>query len=200
MMKKGLLIVFSGPSGVGKGTIRKLFFERPELNLAFSVSMTTRKPRVGEVDGVDYFFVSKEEFEKSIENDEFLEYAEFVGSYYGTPLAYVEKLRNQGKSVLLEIEVQGAQEVKEKVPDALSIFVVPPSFEELERRIRGRRSEPEEIIQQRLAKADRELKTMGNYRYVICNDDSQLAADLTALIIKRHIEMAPEIEETPESV
>lgn len=200
MMKKGLLIVFSGPSGVGKGTIRKLFFDRPELNLAFSVSMTTRKPRVGEVDGVDYFFVSKEEFEKSIENDEFLEYAEFVGSYYGTPLAYVEKLRNQGKSVLLEIEVQGAQEVKEKVPDALSIFVVPPSFEELERRIRGRRSEPEEIIQQRLAKADRELKTMGNYRYVICNDDSQLAADLTALIIKRHIEMAPEIEETPESV
>lgn len=189
-MKKGLLIVFSGPSGVGKGTIRKLFFDRPELNLDFSVSMTTRQPRVGEVDGVDYFFVTEEEFKKSIENDEFLEYAEFVGSYYGTPKAYVEKLRNEGKNVLLEIEVQGALMVREKMPDALTIFIVPPNFEELERRIRGRRSEPEEIILQRLEKANRELKTMGNYKYVICNDDPQLAADLTALIIKRHIETA----------
>ncbi len=189
-MKKGLLIVFSGPSGVGKGTIRKLFFDRPELNLDFSVSMTTRQPRVGEVDGVDYFFVTEEEFKKSIENDEFLEYAEFVGSYYGTPKAYVEKLRNEGKNVLLEIEVQGALMVREKMPDALTIFIVPPNFEELERRIRGRRSEPEEIILQRLEKANRELKTMGNYKYVICNDDPQLAADLTALVIKRHIETA----------
>ncbi len=189
-MKKGLLIVFSGPSGVGKGTIRKLFFDRPDLNLDFSVSMTTRQPRVGEVDGVDYFFVTEEEFKKSIENDEFLEHAEFVGSYYGTPKAYVEKLRNEGKNVLLEIEVQGALMVREKMPDALTIFIVPPNFEELERRIRGRRSEPEEIILQRLEKANRELKTMGNYKYVVCNDDPQLAADLTALIIKRHIETA----------
>ena len=189
-MKKGLLIVFSGPSGVGKGTIRKLFFDRPDLNLDFSVSMTTRQPRVGEVDGVDYFVVTEEEFKKSIENDEFLEHAEFVGSYYGTPKAYVEKLRNEGKNVLLEIEVQGALMVREKMPDALTIFIVPPNFEELERRIRGRRSEPEEIILQRLEKANRELKTMGNYKYVVCNDDPQLAADLTALIIKRHIETA----------
>lgn len=189
-MNKGLLVVFSGPSGVGKGTIRKLFADREDLNIAFSVSMTTRKPRQGEVDGVDYFFVTKEEFKKHIEKDNFLEYAEFVGEYYGTPKAYVEKLRNEGKNVLLEIEVQGALMVKERVPDVLSIFIVPPNFEELERRIRGRRSEPEEIIQQRLAKASRELKTMGNYKYVICNDDPQLAADLTGLIIKRHMETA----------
>ncbi|NLC42241.1 MAG: guanylate kinase [Erysipelothrix sp.] len=189
-MQKGLLIVFSGPSGVGKGTIRKLFFDRPELNLAFSISMTTRQPRAGEVDGVDYFFVTEEEFKRAIDNDEFLEYAEFVGSYYGTPKEHVEKLRNEGKNVILEIEVQGALEVREKMPDALTIFIVPPNFEELERRIRGRRSEPEEIILQRLAKAERELKTMGNYKYVICNDDPQLAADLIALVIKRHAETA----------
>lgn len=190
-MKRGLLIVFSGPSGVGKGTIRKLFFDRPELNLTFSVSMTTRKPRDGEQDGVDYFFVSEEAFLEAIEKDEFLEYAQFVGSYYGTPKAYVDRLLDEGKNVLLEIEVQGALQVRERMPQALSIFIVPPNFEELERRIRGRRSEPEEIIRQRLAKAERELKTMGNYKYVICNDDPQLAADLTALIIKRHIETAP---------
>lgn len=189
-MKRGLLIVFSGPSGVGKGTIRNLFINNKDLNLAFSISMTTRKPRVNEVDGVDYFFVSKEEFEEAIKHDELLEYAEFVGSYYGTPLAYVNKLRDEGKNVLLEIEVQGALQVQEKVKDALSLFIVPPSFEELERRIRGRRSEPEEIIQQRLAKASSEMEMMGQYKYVICNDDPQLAADLAALIIKRHIQTA----------
>ena len=189
-MKKGLLIVFSGPSGVGKGTIRDLFIHREELNLAFSISMTTRQPRLNEVDKRDYFFVTREEFEEQFKDNAFLEYAEFVGSYYGTPKAYVEELRNQGKNVLLEIEVQGALQVQEKVDDALSIFIVPPSFEELERRIRGRRSEPEEIIQQRLAKASRELEMMGQYKYVICNDDPQLAADITALIIKRHIQTA----------
>ena len=189
-MKRGLLVVFSGPSGVGKGTIRNLFINNQDLNLAFSISMTTRKPRINEVDGVDYFLVSKEEFESAIENDELLEYAEFVGSYYGTPRAYVDKLRDEGKNVLLEIEVQGALQVQERVKDALSIFIVPPSFEELERRIRGRRSEPEEIIQQRLAKASAELEMMGRYKYVVCNDDPQLAADLTALIIKRHIQIS----------
>lgn len=189
-MKRGLLIVFSGPSGVGKGTIRNLFINNEELNLAFSISMTTRKPRINEVDGQDYFFVSREEFEKAIKQDKLLEYAEFVGSYYGTPLDYVNKLRDEGKNVLLEIEVQGALQVQEKVKDALSIFIVPPSFEELERRIRGRRSEPEEVIQQRLAKASAELEMMGRYKYVICNDDPQLAADLAALIIKRHTQTA----------
>lgn len=188
-MKRGLLIVFSGPSGVGKGTIRELFFDDPELNLAYSISMTTRKPRPTEVNGKDYFFVSKEEFEKAILEDKFLEFAEFVGSYYGTPIDYVNELRDQGKNVLLEIEVQGALQVAEKVEDALTIFVVPPSLYELERRIRNRKTESEEVIKERMEKASRELQLVGQYKYVICNDDPQLAAELTKTIIKRYIQM-----------
>ena len=185
-MARGLLIVFSGPSGVGKGTVRALFADREELNLAYSISMTSRRKREGETDGVEYHFVSREEFERAIANDELLEYAEFVGNYYGTPKAYVEKLRDEGKNVLLEIEVEGASIVKEKCPDALSIFLIPPSMEELEKRIRGRKTEPEEIVQQRLAKAQREMNMMSRYQYVICNDDAQLAADIIALIIERY--------------
>lgn len=191
-MKRGLLVVLSGPSGVGKGTIRDLFIRRPELNLTFSISMTTRKQRAGEVDGVDYYFVSRERFEEAISKDELLEYAEFVGNYYGTPTAEVERLRDLGKNVLLEIEVQGAIQIKDKCPDALTIFVVPPSMEELERRIRGRRSEPAEIIQQRLSKASREMELTGQYRYVVCNEDPQLAADIVSVIIKRHMEAISE--------
>lgn len=189
MMKKGLLVVLSGPSGVGKGTIRDLFIRRPELNLTFSISMATRNKRAMETDGVDYYFVSKERFQQAIANDELLEWAEFVGNYYGTPLAEVERLRNQGKNVLLEIEVQGALQIKEKCPDALTIFIVPPSMDELERRIRGRRSEPEEIVQQRLNKASKEMELTGQYRYVVCNEDPQLAADIISVIIKRHMEV-----------
>jgi guanylate kinase len=133
--------------------------------------------------------VSKERFEQAIANDELLEWAEFVGNYYGTPLAEVERLRNQGKNVLLEIEVQGALQIKEKCPDALTIFIVPPSMDELERRIRGRRSEPEEIVQQRLNKASKEMELTGQYRYVVCNEDPQLAADIISVIIKRHMEV-----------
>ena len=188
MMKKGLLVVLSGPSGVGKGTIRDLFIRRPELNLTFSISMTTRNKRATETDGVDYYFVSRDRFEHAIANDELLEWAEFVGNYYGTPVAEVERLRHQGKSVLLEIEVQGAIQIKEKCPDALTIFIVPPSMDELERRIRGRRSEPEEIVQQRLNKASKEMELTGQYRYVVCNEDPQLAADIISVIIKRHME------------
>ena len=189
MMKKGLLVVLSGPSGVGKGTIRDLFIRRPELNLTFSISMATRNKRAMETDGVDYYFVSKERFQEAIANDELLEWAEFVGNYYGTPLAEVERLRNLGKNVLLEIEVQGALQIKEKCPDALTIFIVPPSMDELERRIRGRRSEPEEIVQQRLNKASKEMELTGQYRYVVCNEDPQLAADIISVIIKRHMEV-----------
>ena len=188
-MKRGLLIILSGPSGVGKGTIRGYFEKNEDLNLAYSTSMTTRKPREGEVDGVDYFFRTKEEFENAIEKGQLLEYAEFVGNYYGTPMEEVERLRNEGKNVLLEIEVQGAVQVQKKCQDALSIFIIPPSMEELERRIRGRRSEPEEIIQQRLAKASHEMKMMSNYKYIICNEDAKLAADLIELIILRTIEL-----------
>lgn len=189
-MNYGLLIILSGPSGVGKGTIRKMFEQDECLNLAYSTSMTTRKPRDGEVNGKDYFFTSKEEFEKAIENDQLLEYAEFVGNYYGTPRKEVERLRREGKNVLLEIEVQGALQVQKKCPDAVSIFIVPPTMEELERRIRGRSTEPEEVVQQRLAKAESELKMAPKYKYTVCNDDPKLAADLIRSIILRNIEIS----------
>lgn len=187
-MKRGLLIILSGPSGVGKGTVRKIFFDRPELNLAFSISITTRSARNGEVDGVDYNFVSQERFKEAIENDELLEYAEFVGNYYGTLISEVDRLRDMGKNVLLEIEVQGALQVIAKVPDSLSIFLVPPSMEELKRRIEGRKTESQEVIDERLAKAAKEMELMNHYRYVIRNEDPQIAADAVALIIKRNIE------------
>lgn len=186
-MKKGLLIIMSGPSGVGKGTIRQYFMNDESLRLAYSISMTTRQPRLGERDGVDYIFTTREQFETAIQRGELLEWAEFVGNYYGTPLSQVEKLRNEGKNVLLEIEVQGADQVREKCPDAVSIFIIPPNMEELEKRIRGRRSEPEEIVQQRLAKASNEMKMISNYKYIVCNDDPQLAAELISSIIKRHM-------------
>jgi len=186
-MAKGLLIILSGPSGVGKGTVRAQFFNNPELNLAFSISMTTREKRAGETDGVDYFFVTRERFKEAIENDELLEWTEFVGNYYGTPLANVEKLRNEGKNVLLEIEVDGANQVKKKCPDALSIFIVPPSLQELENRIRGRKSEPEEIVQQRLEKAGKEMGMIVDYQYVVCNDKVELAASLITEIIKAYM-------------
>lgn len=188
-MERGLLIILSGPSGVGKGTIRKYFEKDERLCLAYSTSMTTRKPREGEVDGRDYFFSSREDFEKAIENGELLEWAEFVGNYYGTPLKEVNRLRDEGKNVLLEIEVQGAIQVQEKCPDAVSIFIIPPSMEELEKRIRGRSTEPEEIIQQRLAKAANEMKMVNQYKYIVCNDDPKLAAELISTIILRHIEL-----------
>lgn len=186
-MKKGLLIILSGPSGVGKGTVRKYFMQDSELNLAYSLSMTTRKPRAGEQDGVDYLFVEKEDFEKAIEHGELLEWAEFVGNYYGTPMSQVEKLRNEGKNVLLEIEVQGAKQVADKVPDAISIFMIPPTMEELAKRIRGRKSEAEEVVQERLAKAEKEMELIKDYKYVVCNDDPELAAQYIGLIVKRHM-------------
>ena len=188
-MKKGLLIVLSGPSGVGKGIIRELFIHRPELNIAFSISMTTRTQRANEINGLHYHFVTKAEFEQAIANDELLEYAEFVGNYYGTPIKEVERLRNQGKNVLLEIEVQGALQVKAKVPDALTIFIVPPSMEELRRRILMRKSESEDVIDKRLAKAATEMELTNQYRYVVCNDDPHLAADIISVIIQRNIDV-----------
>lgn len=189
-MKKGLLIIISGPSGVGKGTVRNYFMKEQDLNLTYSISMTTRKPRKGEVEGKDYLFTDKESFETAIQKGDLLEWAEFVGNYYGTPLSQVEKLRNEGKNVVLEIEVQGAQQVAQKVPDCISIFMIPPTMEELENRIRGRSTEPEEIIQERLAKAEKEMKLIKDYKYVVCNDDPELAAQYIGLIIKRHMKQA----------
>ncbi len=177
-MKKGLLIIISGPSGVGKGTIRRRVMEENSLNLAYSVSMTTRAPRKKVIDGVDYFFVSPEEFQRHIDEGDFLEWAEFVGNRYGTPKSYVEKLRNEGFNVILEIEVEGAKQVLRQFPgdELTSIFLIPPSFEELEARIRRRRSEPEAIIQERLNKARREMNLKYQYRYIVLNDDVERAS------------------------
>lgn len=185
-VKKGLLIILSGPSGVGKGTVRQELFKDESLNLAYSISMTTRKPRPAETDGVDYFFVEESEFIEKIEANELLEYAKFVGNYYGTPKFYVEKLLDEGKNVVLEIEVQGALQVMERCPHALTIFLVPPSFEELERRIRGRRTEKEEIVRERLEKARKEIATKDEYKYVVENDDVFAAKEQIAKIIREN--------------
>ena len=187
-MAKGLCIVISGPSGVGKGTVIKKFMDDPKLKLSYSVSMTTREKREGEEEGVNYYYVTRQEFEDAIERGELLEHTEFVGNLYGTPLKGVEKIRNEGKNVILEIEVDGCTQVKKKIPDALTIFIVPPSIEELERRIRGRATEPEEVVQERLAKAQNEMEMTNRYKYVICNDDADLAADIIRVIIERHME------------
>lgn len=188
-MKRGLLIIMSGPSGVGKGTVRRLVMADKSLNLAYSVSMTTRPRREHETPGVDYFYVTKEEFQKTLDEDGFLEHAQFVGNYYGTPKAYVEKLRNEGKNVLLEIEVEGAKQVISKChgSDVVTIFLIPPSMEELEQRIRKRGTESEEVIQQRLAKAQRELKLKYAYDYPVINDTVKSAADQIRKIIRDKI-------------
>ena len=185
-MQPGLLIVYSGPSGVGKGTILAPYLvAHPETVL--SVSVTTRAPRPGERDGIDYSFITRERFDELAAGGGLLEYAEYSGNCYGTPRAAVETQLAAGRNVLLEIEVQGADQVRKKCPDALSIFIIPPSMEELEKRIRVRRSEPEEIVQQRLAKAENEMKMVSNYKYIVCNEDPQLAAELISSIIKRHM-------------
>lgn len=192
-MKKGLLIVMSGPSGVGKGAVRRTLMEDKTLDLVYSVSMTTRKPRPTETNGVDYFFVSDEEFNEHVKNGDFLEHASFVGNQYGTPKKYVDDLRNNGKNVLLEIEVQGAKQVletcKKNNEDLVSIFLFPPSMAALEKRIRKRRTEPEDVIQTRLRKARSELGELKNYKYPVLNDIVQRAADEIKDIIASEIKM-----------
>lgn len=171
---KGTLIVLSGPSGVGKSTvISELLSEREDIH--FSVSFTTRKPRVGEADGVNYRFVSREEFEGMIDRGELLEYAEYVGNYYGTSMKVIEEKLNAGVDVLLEIEVQGAATVKQKCPDAVLIFVIPPSFEELSRRLHGRATDDEQVIEGRLHQAMAEYRQIPQYDYLVINDSVQSA-------------------------
>ena len=185
-MQKGMLIILSGPSGVGKGTVREELFKDESLNLAYSISMTTRQPREGERNKIDYFFVEEDEFKKKIDEGSLLEWAQFVDNYYGTPKEYVDELLEAGKNVVLEIEVQGALQVMAKCPDALTIFIVPPSMEELEKRIRGRRTELEEVVQKRLAKARKEIATKDEYKYVVENDTVIKAKDQIAKIIREH--------------
>ena len=184
--KRGTLFVFSGPSGVGKGTLNAKLFEEFGEQMAFSVSATTRAPREGEIDGKHYFFISKQEFESRIANNDFLEYAQFAGNCYGTPKSYVMSLLDQGKNVLLEIEVQGAMQVMERMPDCVSIFVLPPSFEELERRLRGRGTETEEKVLKRLETARGELEYAGRYKYRIVNGGDLEAAyqELRSIYLK----------------
>ena len=174
-MKRGKLLVISGPSGCGKSTvIAKMMAERQ--NVEFSVSATTRAPRPGEKDGVDYFFVSREKFDEMIAKDELLEHAEFVGNCYGTPKSQVLQRLDNGISVILDIEVQGASQVKKKLPEAVSVFLAPPSLDDLEHRLRGRGTESEETIRARLETASREMALAPNYDYTVINDDPDRAA------------------------
>ena len=164
------LYVISGSSGVGKGTVIKGFLEKnPDFTL--SISCTTRKPRTGEVDGVNYFFLTKDEFEACIKEDKFLEYAEFAGNFYGTKKKYITKCLEEGKNIILEIDTKGALQVKKRMPEAVLIFICPPSFEELEARLRGRHTEDEQTIQKRLSEAKAELERAEYFDYKVVNDD-----------------------------
>ena len=172
--KRGFLIALSGPSGSGKGTIVKSLLSQRD-DMVLSVSMTTRAPRPGEVDGVHYHFVTRELFEETIRQDGFLEYAEYNGNYYGTPSAPINQWLSEGKTVILEIEVQGAEKVMDHRSDLVSIFITIPSVEELERRLRGRGTETEEVIRERMKTAQYELGRAFRYQYVVLNDEVELA-------------------------
>jgi guanylate kinase len=182
----GLLIVVSGPSGVGKGTVcNHLRQWMPELS--YSISATTRQPRVGEQHGVNYFFQTKNQFQSMIRNNELIEWAEYVGNYYGTPRNYVEDTLKSGKDVLLEIEVQGAMQVKKHFPHGIFIFLAPPSLQELRERIVGRGTETEETLQYRLAAANEELAQMRQYDYVVINDEVEKACQrIQAILVAEH--------------
>ncbi len=177
MSKRGVLLVISGPSGVGKGTIINKLFEMDE-NLYFSVSATTRKPRPGEIDGVHYSFKTKEEFEHDIESGEMLEHAQFSGNYYGTPKSAVEAKLEQGKDVVLDIEIQGARNVKKLLEEAVLVYILPPSIEELKHRLTGRNTEDEETVNRRLHTAYTELQQAPElYDYFIVNDTVEQSAE-----------------------
>ncbi len=181
---RGLLVVISGPSGVGKSSVRKALFEIDKNNLTYSISMTTRKPRPDEKNGVDYFFVSKEEFKKRIEENKFLEYAEFCENFYGTPEDEVEKMLAQGKEVILEIDVVGALQVMEKVRDAVFIFIVPPTPDAIAERLKKRATDSCDKIALRLSKAKKEYELAYKYDYIVVNDEINNAADRIMAIIR----------------
>ena len=182
-MSRGVLAVVSGFSGAGKGTIMKSLMAKYD-NYALSVSATTRNPRPGEEDGREYFFRTKEEFEEMIRQDQLIEYARYVENYYGTPKAYVEEQLSAGRDVILEIESQGAAKVRQKMPEAVSLFLVPPSFEELSRRLHGRGTDSEEVIQRRLATARKEVRELEHYDYIVINDTIENAVgEILAILV-----------------
>lgn len=201
MMNKGQLIVFSGPSGVGKGTVLKEFLAGRD-NVALSVSATTRQPRPGEENGVHYYFLTKEEFLKKVEEGNMLEYAQYNSNYYGTPKDKVDEALAQGRDIVLEIEVQGALLVKEKCPNALLVFVAPPSWQELRDRLTGRGTEDAATIENRLNIAKQELTQAVHYDYILVNDTVEAAAQRLEHIIEagrcRTIEMNDLIREVEE--
>ncbi len=179
-----MLIVLSGPSGVGKGTVRQAMLAGDYRDFQYSISMTTRKIRPGEVDGVDYYFRTKEQFEHEIATGGMLEYAQYVGNYYGTPLKYVNQTLDSGRDVLLEIEVKGAMQVREKCPDGVFIFLTPPDLSELKNRLTGRGTDSAEVIDKRIKQAAEEINMMANYDYAVVNDKVDLAVRRIERIIE----------------
>lgn len=184
--ERGLLIVLSGPSGVGKGTVCGAL-RKQDTDILYSVSATTRSPRQGEIDGVSYFFKKRDQFEEMLKNDQLLEWAEYAGNYYGTPVDYVEKTLNDGNDIILEIEVQGALKVRNKFPEGVFIFLMPPSFAELRNRIVNRGTETEDLINSRMTIARDEIEMMSKYDYVVENDKVNFAVDrIKAIVIAEH--------------
>lgn len=184
MQERGMLIVLSGPSGVGKGTVRQAMLAGDYRDFQYSISMTTRNMRPGEVDGVDYYFRTKAQFEHEIATGGMLEYAQYVGNYYGTPLKYVNQTLDSGRDVLLEIEVKGAMQVREKCPDGVFIFLTPPDLSELKHRLTGRGTDSAEVIEKRITQAADEIAMMANYDYAVVNDKVDLAVKRIERIIE----------------
>lgn len=184
MSNKGILTVVSGPSGVGKGTICKALVEKYPDEYALSISVTSRLPRETEVEGREYFFKTKDEFEAMIEMDLLLEHAQYVDNYYGTPVEWVNSMLDKGVSVILEIDCQGGFQVASKLPETVLIFIMPPSMEELHRRLKGRGTESEEQIRERISRADEEIRKSDKYNYVIINDDVEKSMEMLHNIIQ----------------
>ncbi len=194
MNQKGILVVVSGFSGAGKGTLMKALFDKYH-NYALSISATTRAPREGEVDGREYFFVTREQFEGMIGDNQLIEYAQYVNNYYGTPREYVFRQMEEGRDVILEIEIQGALKVKERFPETLLLFVLPPSAEELRRRLIGRGTETMEVIEARLHRASQEAEGMDSYDYILVNDDLDVCVEeMHNLIQAQHSKVSNNLE------
>ena len=199
-MKKGSLIVVSGPSGAGKGTVCDAFLGA-HGEIAYSISATTRAPREGEQDGVNYYFLSRTEFERMIDNGELLEWAEVYGNYYGTPLKKIEERLARGEDILLEIDTQGALNVQKKFPDGVYVFILPPSFDELEKRLRGRGTDSEAVVARRLAAAAGEIAAAKQYAYTIVNDKVENAVrTLSAIVAAEHARTRNNLEKIEEMI